>query len=89
MKSIAIEKINESVLEARARTLFELENSFHDVFEMTAGETVSEYGAATVLKMDELARASKYLYLALNALEKAKKYEARQKEEKELRNGKE
>ena len=85
----AVEKINEDVLRARVRTLFALETSFHEVSEMTAGESVSEYGAATVLKMDELARASKYLYLALNALEKAKKYEARQKEEKELRNGKE
>ena len=84
----AVEKINEDVLRARVQTLFALENSFHEVSEMTAGESVSEYGAATVLKMDELARASKYLYLALNALEKAKKYEARQNEEKELRHGK-
>ena len=88
MKSIAIEKISQSVLEARARTLFALENSFQDVSEMTAGESVSEYGAATVLKMDALALASKHLYLALSALEKADKYEARQNEEKELRHGK-
>lgn len=89
MKSSVIEKISQSVLEARDRTMSALENSFQDVSEMTAGESVSAYGAATVLKMDELARASGYLYLALNALEKAEKYEARQKEEKELRNGKE
>ncbi len=88
MKFSGIEKINQSVLEARVRTLFALEDSFHDVSEMTAGESVSEYGAATVLKMDALALASKYLYLALDALEKAKKYEARQNEEKELRHGK-
>ena len=84
-----VEKINEDLMSARVRTLFALEDSFHDVSEMTAGESVSEYGAATVLKMDALALTSKYLYLALSALEKAKKHEARQKEEKELRNGKE
>ena len=88
MKSSVIEKINEDLMSARVRTLFALEDSFHDVSEMTAGESVSEYGAATVLKMDALALTSKYLYLALSALEKAKKYEARQKEEKELRHGK-
>lgn len=83
-----MEKINEDVMSARVRTLFALENSLHDVSEMTAGETVGEYGAATVLKTDALALASKYLYLAMNALEQAKKYEARQNEEKELRHGK-
>lgn len=89
MKGVGIEKINKSVMDARVRTLFALETSFRDINEMSAGESVSAYGAATVLKIDALTLASKHLYLALSALEKAKTYEARQNEEKELRHGKE